>query len=150
MPATVAPVFSFDGKLYRNSGSFGAPTWVLVDNVGDIDVTLAPDKTELPLRRLGGWKGYVPGLFDYLLGFKMLYDLGDANQTAMRTAFFARAAIEFLILDQAVATAGAYGIRATMAIFKFPRQEPLNGAMMVDVELAPTYSANAPAEFTAA
>jgi hypothetical protein len=143
-------VFSFAGKLYRNSGTYQSPTWVLVDNVGTIDVTLAPDKTELPLRKMGGWKAFVPGLFDYMLAFKMLYDLADASQSALRTAFFSRAGIEFLILDQAYTVAGAYGIRATMGIFKFPRTEEIEGAMMVDVELAPTYAANAPSEYTAA
>jgi hypothetical protein len=37
-----------------------------------------------------------------------------------------------------------------MGIFKFPRTEEIEGAMMVDVELAPTYAANAPSEYTAA
>jgi len=149
MSAATAPVFSFAGKLYRNSATYDTPTWVLIDNVGDIDVTLAPDKTELPLRKLAGWKAFVQGLFDYALAFSMLYDIADTNQAAIRTAFFARSTLDILVLDQDVATAGAYGIRAVMGVFKFPRQEKINGAMMHEVELAPAYSANAPLEFTA-
>jgi hypothetical protein len=150
MAAPTAPVLGFNGKLYYNSGTYASPTWVLIDNVGDIEVTDATEKVEIPIRRNGGFKAYVQGLTDYGLAFKMVYDPADAAQSAIRNAKINRTPIEFLVLDQAVATAGSSGIRATMSVFKCARTEPLSGPMMAEVELAPTYAANPPSVFTAA
>lgn len=148
MAAPTAPVLGFQGKFYYNAGTYASPTWTLIDNVGDIEVTNAAEKVDIPVRRNGGFKAQVPGLTDYMLAWKMVYDPADTKQAALRTAYYAKTPIELLVLDQAVATAGSYGVRSTMSVFKFARTEPLSGPMMVEVEAAPTYAANPPAEFT--
>ncbi len=149
MSAPTAPVRGSAAGFYRNSGTYGSPTWVLILNCGDLDVTDAHDKVEVPLRKNSGWKLYIAGDTDFGIAFKMLYDPADTSQSALRTAYRSKAAIELLLLDGPVATAGSSGIRGTFQIFKFPRQEPL-GPMMVEVEAAPTYAAQAPEVFTAA
>ncbi len=150
MSAPTAPVYGFQGKLYYNSGSYASPTWVLIDNVGDIDVTLESNEVPLNLRSGGGYEMFVAGLIKYGLGFKMMYDPADTAQTALRTAYFARTGVEFLVLDGPSGTAGSAGMRAMMGVFKMPRTEEINGVMMADIALKPTYSANAPAPYTAA
>lgn len=147
MSAPTAPVLGSKGGFYRNSGTYGTPTWVLINNCGDLDVTEQNDKVDVPLRKNLGFKCYVPGETDYGIAFRMIYDPADASQTALRAAFRNKTPIELLVLDGPVATVGSSGVRATMGVFKMPRQEPL-GPMMMDVEVAPTYSANAPADFT--
>ena len=148
MAAPTAPILGFQGKLYRNSGTYESPTWVLVDNVGDLELPLEAGEANISVRSGNGFELVVPGLIKYGLNFKMVYDPADANQTALRAAFFARTAIEFLALDQAVATAGSSGVRATMCVLKCSRSEALAEAMMCDVALKPTYAANGPAAYT--
>lgn len=148
MAAPSAPVMGFNGKAYYNTGTYGSPTWTLMSNVGDIEVTDEMTESEIPLRAGGGFMFFAAGLRKLGFSWKMLYNPADTVQTALRSAYAARTATEFLFLDQLVATAGSEGMRASMAITKFARGEPLDGAMMVDVAVKPAYSANVPALFT--
>ena len=46
--------------------------------------------------------------------------------------------------DSPIGTAGSQGLRATMAVTNFSRNEPLEEALTVSVTVKPTYSANPP------
>ena len=74
----------------------------------------------------------------------MLWDTADANFTAIKDAFFNGTSVEFAVMDGDIATAGSQGLRASMAITGFSRNEPLEEAMSVSVTAKPTYSANPP------
>lgn len=148
MAAPTAPILGFNGKLYYNTGSYASPTWVLVNNVGDLTLPLEAGEAAVTTRGGGGFEQVVAGLIKFGLEFKMVYDPADTAQTAFRTAFFARSSIEFAAMDQAIATAGSQGMRVTCAITKFSRDENLGEAMMVQVAAKATYAANAPAWYT--
>lgn len=148
MAAPTAPVMGFQGKAYYNSGTYGSPTWALMSNVGDIEVTDEMTESEIGLRAGAGFMFYAAGLRKLSFAWKMLYDQADTVQTALLGFYVARTATEFLFLDQIVATAGSSGLRVLCAITKFARTEPLDGAMMVDVAVKPAYSANVPATHT--
>lgn len=151
MAAPTAPVMAFNGKAYRNTGSYGSPTWTLIDNVGDIEITDSMTKSPLSLRMAGGLKFNLPGEREINIAFKMLYNPADTNMTALRTAYLARTTVDIVLLDQAVATAGSSGQRAVCALYKAHRTEaPIGDAMMFDVEMGPTYSTDLPSDFTAA
>lgn len=149
MAPPAAPIIGFQGKLYYNSASYASPTWVLIDNVGDIKMTDDAEESEIGVRSMGGFAVYVAGLRKVGWEWSMVYDPADTKQTALRTNYAARTPTEFLILDQANGTSGSQGIRLTCMITKFPRQEELSKAMMVDVAIKPTFAANAPAAYTA-
>lgn len=143
-------VLSENAKLYRNSGSYGTPTWVEIDNVKDLTLNLDKDETDVTTRASGGFKEFVDGMIDASVEWSMLWDTSDANFTAIRTAFFAKTAVEFLILDGDEATAGSQGLRVTCMVKGFTRNETLGDALMVDVNIRPTKNANAaPAWYTA-
>ena len=74
----------------------------------------------------------------------MVWDTADAGFTAIKDAFFNNTPIEFAALDGDVATAGSQGLRATMAITNFSRNEPLEKAITVSVTAKPTYSEHPP------
>ena len=63
----------------------------------------------------------------------MLWDTADANFTAIKDAFFNGTSVEFAVMDGDIATAGSQGLRASMAITAFSRNEPLEEAMSVSV-----------------
>lgn len=145
MPA----VLSENAKLYRNTGTYASPTWDLVSNVKDLTMSLDKDEVDITTRASGGFKEFIDGMIDASIDFGMVYDTADTDFTAIRTAFFAKTAIEFLILDGLVATAGNQGLRVTCMVKGFTRNENLGEALMVDVTLRPVKNGNAaPAWFT--
>ena len=148
MAATLAPVMGFNGKLYYNTGTYAAPTWSIINNVGDIKVTDEADESEMGLRSGAGFSYFFAGLRKLSWEWDSIYDLADTAIAALKTNYAARTPTEFLFADQAVATSGATGIRATCQIFKFPRVEELNKPMIYQIAVKPTYSANAPSVFT--
>jgi len=141
MAATAGKVMSFDGKAYYNAGTYGSPTWTLIPNMGEVKATDSMDWVEVMLRANGGFKGGVPGFQEVSFAWKMLYNLSDTGQAALRTSYRARTYREFLFLDQAVANSGAVGVRGTYYLIKFPREEDDGKPMMVDVEVKPAADA---------
>ncbi len=133
-----------DAKLYRNTGSYSAPTWNEVKNVKDLTLNLEAGEADVSTRGNGGWRANIATLKSAGLEFEMVWDTADDDFTAIRTAFLTGAAIEFAVLDGASNASGSQGLRASMAITKFSRSEPLEEAIKVSVTAKPTYSANPP------
>ena len=137
-------------KLYRNSGSYGTPTWVEVGNVKDLTLNLEAGEADVTTRSNSGWRATVATLKDGSIEFEMVWDTTDPNFTAIQQAFFNNTSLEFAVMDGAIATAGSQGLRATMSITNFSRSEALEEAIMVSVTAKPTYAANAPQWMTIA
>jgi len=133
----MAHVLSEDAKVYRNTGSYASPTWDEITNVKDLTLGLEKGEVDVTTRASGGYNEFVDGLIDANVEFGMLWDDSDADFSAIQTAFFAKTAIEFLVLDGDSATSGNQGLRATMMIKSFSRSETLGEALMIDVSLRP-------------
>jgi predicted secreted protein len=145
----MAHVLSQNAKFYRNTGTYAVPVWDLVGNVKDLTLSLEKDETDVTTRSSGGWKEFVDGMKDATVEFGMLWDTGDADFDAFQGAFINNTAVEVLVLDGLVATSGSEGLRATMMVKSFTRNENLGEALMVDVSLRPVKNANAaPAWYT--
>lgn len=128
----------FEHKLYRNTGTFGSPTWDLVPNVRDMETAQAMSKTEVSIRGNRA-KLYAPGQLDYGLNWQMVYDPADADLTALRTAFFTGATVDLMDMDGLIATSGTLGTRSVSHLFGLGNSKPLDGAAVFDVETAPAY-----------
>jgi len=137
-------------KLYRNSGSYGTPTWVEVGNVKDLTLNLEAGEADVTTRSNSGWRATVATLKDGSIEFEMVWDTTDPNFTAIQQGFFNNTPVEFAVMDGAIATAGSQGLRATMSITNFSRSEALEEAIMVSVTAKPTYAANGPSWMTVA
>lgn len=148
MAATTAPVMGFNGKAYYNTGSYGTPTWTLINNIGDLKVTNEATESEVDIRSGGGFTYFFAGQIKLGYEWNSIYDLSDTAIAALRTAYYARTPTEFAFMDQAIATTGATGLRQTCQVFKFARTEELNKPMMYEISIKPTYSANAPSTLT--
>lgn len=145
----MAHVLSQNAKAYRNTGTYASPTWSEITLIKDLTLNLSKDKADVTTRSSGGWKEFVDGLKDGSVEFSHLWDTADAHFTAMRTAFTANTSIEVLVLDGGSAVVGSQGLRATMMVESFTRNETLGEALMVDVTLAPVKNSNAaPAWYT--
>lgn len=148
MAAPTAPILGANGKLYRNTGTYGTPVWNEIPNCRSITGNHTMSDVVVSGRANGGAVAHEPGLLDFDFTLEMLYDPADADMTTLITAFFARTAIEFALLDQASGTAGSYGTRATCKLFNYKRPEEIDGIMSVSFDVKNCYSAYAPAGFT--
>ena len=133
-----------DCVLHRNTGSYGTPVWNDVPNVKDLTLNVEAGEADASTRGNGGWRAILATLKDGSIEFEMVWDTADAGFTAIKDAFFNNTPIEFAALDGPVGTAGSQGLRATMAITNFSRNEALEEAITVSVSAKVTYSASAP------
>ncbi len=142
-------VLGMDAKLYRNTGTYAAPNWDEVTNVKDLTLNLEKGKADVTTRANDGWRANAGALKEASVEFDMVWDTSDADFTAIQEAYFDNTSIEFLVLDGDVAVAGNQGLRATMDVMSFTRNEALEEALTVSVKIEPTYADNAPDWYTA-
>ncbi len=134
-----------EAKLYRNTGTYAAPVWTEIDTVKDVTLNLEAGEADVTTRANGGWRATVATLKDGSIEFEMVWDTGDAGFTAIRDAYLNNTPIEMAVMDGDITASGTYeGLRASMAITNFSRNEPLEEAITVSVTAKPTYSANPP------
>lgn len=139
-----------DAKLFRNTGAYAAPVWNEVENVKDVTLNLEAGEADVTTRGNAGWKATVATLKDGSIEFDMVWDTADDDFAAIRDAFLNRSAVELAVMDGDIATTGSQGLRATFAVTKFSRNEPLEEAITVSVTVKPTYSENPPEWMTVA
>lgn len=148
MSAPTAPILGANGKLYRNTGTYGSPTWDLVPNCRSITGNHSWSDVNVSGRAGGAAVQHEPGLIDFDFSIEMLYDPSDTDFTTIRDAAFARTGIEFALLDQASGTAGSYGTRAFCKFFNYKRPEEIDGIMSASFDIKNAYSTNPPAAMT--
>ncbi len=134
-------------KLFRNTGSYGSPTWVEVPTVRDATLSCERTEADASYRGGGGFENVMWTLMKINVEADMVWDTADAGFAAIRAAFFANTPIEFMALDGANSS-GSQGVRATMGVGKFNRAEPLAGIAAAAISLKPYPSANNPAWVT--
>ena len=139
----MAVKLGLDAKLFRNTGTYSTPVWNEIANVRDVTLNIEAGEADVTTRNNNGWRATVATLMDASLEFEMVWDSTDDDFAAIRDAFLNRTPIELAVMDGPMAS-GAQGLRASMAITKFNRNEPLEEAMTVSVTAKPTYAANAP------
>jgi hypothetical protein len=138
-----AVTLGFNAKLYRNTGTYGTPTWTLIDNCRDLKLNLPFGEADANARAGVGWEEKEPSLIGASVEFEMLFDVGDTNYTALETASFARTAIDFAVMNGLITTPTNRGLRATCKIFDFSRDEPLSETLKTSVKIMPVRNANA-------
>lgn len=133
-----------EAELFRNTALYATPTWVRVDNVRELTLNLEASEADVTTRANGGWRATVAALKDGSIEFEMVWDTEDAAFTAVQQAFFNNSPLELAVMDGPITESGSQGLRASFAITKFSRNEPLEEAITVSVTAKPTYSAHPP------
>jgi len=149
MPAKLG----LDAKLYRNTGTYAAPTWDLIGNVRDLTLNLETGEADVSTRANNGWRATVGTLKDASIEFEMVWDNLDTDFTVIRDAFLNNTSIEFAVMDGLITgqgSSGSQGLRATCRIANFSRNEALEEAITVSVTVKPTYAINPPSWMTIA
>jgi len=133
-----------EAKLYRNTGTYEAPTWVEMTNVKDLTLNLEKGEADVTTRANEGWRATAGTLKEGSVEFEMVWDPTDEGFTAVKDAWFNGTSIELAVMDGDITVDGTQGLRATFAVISFTRNEPLEEAMSVNVSVKPTYAAHAP------
>ena len=130
-------------KLYRNSGSYESPDWEEMPAIKDVTLNLETGEADLTTRGNAGWRATIATIKDGSVEFEAIWDSDDAGFTALRTAYFENSSIEVAVMDGDIEEAGSEGLRATMSVTNFSRNEPLEEAITASITLKPTYAKDA-------
>jgi hypothetical protein len=150
----MATKLGLNAKLYYNTGSYGTPTWTLCDFMKDVSLELSSAEADATTRANGGWKATLATLQDASLTFTAPHDVSITAYAAFVDAWYDRTPLELLILDQAVATAGATGLRASFIITGMTEGQPIEDIQANDftLKLTNTYDGSGditpPVQFT--
>lgn len=122
---------------FMSAGSFGSPTWTLMNFV--VDVTLNRERTEIAASSRGSaFEKFLVGLKKLGVDLKCLRDNADTTQQALATAYEAGTTIVLGFSDIAIATAGAKWVKIECLVTKFQAGEPLEGVATVDISIKPS------------
>jgi len=142
------PVLGMNCKLYRNTGSYGSPTWSLVATVRDVTPTIEAAEADMTTRANGGWEAILPSLRKITIETEIPHKTTDTNYAALQAAFVAGSVVELLFLDGLIATSGSTGIRASYGITKWASAETLVDGKKTAITFRGAYSDNPPAVYT--
>lgn len=133
-------VLGGEPRLYRNSGTYGSPTWVHVSNCENLDFADSRTKVRVALRSMYPIAGNLPGLRDIALTWNMANKKGtaDASLTAIQTAHRTGAVIELAVADGDITVTGTKYSRQICHIFKCDDSAPIDGVDMLAIEAAPS------------
>ena len=134
-----------NAKLYRQTGtSWAVPTFTEITEVQNIN--LNPDKTKVEgSTRASKWKWSKGALKDCSVEISMPKDDSSAFTRALLRSWLRGTAVELLVMDGVITTAGSEGIRGEFEVFGKPRTEEIEGLQVITYSLSLTYgNANKP------
>jgi len=134
----------YEAKMYRNTGTYDTPVWEEVTNIRDLTLGNEKGETDVTTRQNSGYEAVVGTLKRANVEFSMVWNTGDDDFTAIKDSYFNGTGIDVMVLDGSKDVSGTQGLRATMEVMTFNRNENLTDALTVDVTMKPTYSDHAP------
>jgi putative N-acetylmannosamine-6-phosphate epimerase len=130
----VAIILGVNAKAYRNTATFGSPTWNEVDNVSNLQIAIATIKAKGRRRTSGMFAQYAITELDVTVSGMSVYDTADADVTAMQAAAVAGTEIDMIFLS-GVNTSGAHqGPRISAAFTKWNRNDSEEEFLKIDWE----------------
>lgn len=129
-----------DAKAYYNSGTHASATWVEIAQAMDVSVDLSVGEADVSTRETN-FKLTGRGLVDATINIGYLHTLGtDSVFTALlnMSDLGTFAATQLAIMDQAIATSGAKGLRAFCIATGLPQDQALEEGIKYDFSFKPT------------
>jgi hypothetical protein len=137
-------------KLYRNTGTYGAPTWVEIAEVSDLMLDQTKGEADVSTRATGGDVAKVGTLKERSLDFTLVLKDDDTDtRDALEDSYEDGTSIDLLILNGPHTTPGNRGWRIEMEVFKLSNDQKLTEASKFAVTMKTTDGDNPPARYTA-
>lgn len=142
MAATSEVKVGVRAKAYRNTGTYGSPTWVAMGLVKDATPNMPWDMLEAGARETNA-KLYAKGRADLSVQFTMRADDADAAYNAVADAAASQTAtLDLMFLNAAVTKEGARGFRAEWLINLTSEPQEIDGSIYDQFEAKPTWTSN--------
>lgn len=125
--------------IYRNTGTYGSPTWTAVTLVRDLTVSAPWDMSDASTRA-SRVKLSAKTMMDITIGIVLRADDLDAAAVALYSAAFEDTAIDFLVLDGLISVEGSSGIRCHMLTNLTSQDQGSGNVIYNNYDLKPTYS----------
>ena len=94
----MANCIGFDGKMYYNTGTNAAPTWVEITGARDVSTSASADNPEISDRG-SKFKKYCAGMLDLETTVTVTYRNGDSALAALQGIFLNRGVVQIAVLD---------------------------------------------------
>lgn len=140
-------ILGLDCKLYYNdvdmggSGTIATPNWIEIESVEDVRIAAEFDESDQTVRGASGFEIVEPSIQKVTIEANIKWMNGDTTGAeVLRTAFFARSALDILIATGDHNNADARGYRGDFKVVAFPMDQPLRDGVVVAVKLRPCRS----------
>ena len=130
----------YEMKVSYNSATNASPTWVAINEIGDVSLPdLGLNLAEVNLR-VSSWMMNLGGRMNVAMEFPLAFNVTESVHDALRIAFFARTIQQYAI-NEGLPTAGSHqGFKFYGIIESFPLTANLDDLTMWDtVRIAPAY-----------
>src|SRR5262245_37856757 len=132
-----------DMKAYFNSASYATPTWVLIATCRDVTLDMSRGTADLS-RRGSTWRRNRGTLKEGTVSMEIIYDTADAAYDKLSAAFLAGTIVDITLADGTLPTGPAEYFRSEYEVTGFSRNEPLEDAVTISVELTIAATVNEP------
>lgn len=132
-----------NAKAYRNTGSYGSPTWSEMTLISDLSVNPAWDEGSADAResRIKQVRKTMMGLE---VSGKMKKRISDSNYQALMDALVSDTVLDVLILDASKETVGARGWRFDAQVFSANEDQAMGNVLYEEFVMKPSLDTNAP------
>lgn len=135
-------VMGADCKLYRNSGTYGSPTWRDQDLVSGVNVPSSYGEANVTTRA-SKRKRYHPTLEETAIEIETLLIEDDTDFLALRDAYINKTALDLLITSGVRTETGHLYVRDAYKVFQMNDGEPLEDKAVINWVLKPCHTSNA-------
>lgn len=136
-------MIGLNAKAYRNTGSYGAPTWSEMTLISDMSVNPSWEEADASARE-SRIKQTVKTLMMLDISGKMKKKPSDANYTALMNAMLSDDVLDLLIMDGDKDTEGNRGWRADFQVFSTNEDQAMGNVLFEEFTLKPSITGNPP------
>lgn len=145
----MAVLKGLDCYVYRNSATYGSPTWSIVNPVIEVTIDSSVGTIDASNRN-STYRLMLAGLLEWSATIKFNKDKDDTDFVALETAANGRTNVDLLILDGVRTSTSSTGFRVQGFFSSWNESQPLEGAIEIDATIVPAAVSNPIATFTGA
>lgn len=140
MAVVERPVIGQECKLYYNTGTHAAATWVEVTRAINVSATVTKGEAEQKAR-VSAWGGVKGTIKTLEITWTYLKKQGtDTVFDSLQAAFIAGTVREYAVLDGSATLAGVQGIRAFCEIMSMGDRQDLEASQEIEFTAKYTYT----------
>lgn len=141
MATTPGVKLGIKAVIYRNTGSYGSPSWAAMNSVRDVTVTAPFDMVEA-ITRSSRVKLYAKTLMDLGVQLMVRKDDNSTDAVAILAAAMNDTVFDCLVLDGPLATEGSTGFRSHFIINLASESQGAADVIYDTYDLKPCFSAD--------